>query len=213
MDGVAYTDLVSQDEMGKLVEPWLDKEAGAAPLPLPQLIDVAFDPGVVPDAAAVESRLQDAAPGATVGDTAPERGSTQHVASALRSGRAPQPARSSFSWSRAAVVVMTRMSLDLHQGTVDLLRQMGAPDPYVARQFEQHALASGLRGGLQGLALGICSVLALLYLPMAAGGGRLVGYELQPLDWIGLAAVPVVVALIITIVARLAAIRGLRRLG
>ena len=212
MDGVAYTDLVSQDEMGKLVEPWLDKEAGAAPLALPQLIDVAFDPGVVPDAAFVESRLQDAAPGATVGDTAPERGSTQHVANALRAAGAATGALVLLVVA-AAVVVMTRMSLDLHQETVDLLRQMGAPDPYVARQFEQHALASGLRGGLQGLALGICSVLALLYLPLAAGGGRLVGYEMQPLDWIGLAAVPVVVALIITIVARLAAIRGLRRLG
>jgi cell division transport system permease protein len=212
MENVAYTDLVPQDEIGKLVLPWLDKGADAAPLPLPQLIDVAFDPGIVPDAAALESRLQDQAPGATVGDTAPERGSTQHWASALRMAGALTGGMALLVVA-AAVLVITRMSLDLHQQTVDLLRQMGAPDPYLVRQLEQHALANGMRGGLQGLALAVCSILAILYLPLARGGGRLVGYELQPLDWIGLAAVPVVAALIITVVTRLAAMGGLRRLG
>ncbi len=212
MAGVAYTNLVSHDELGKLVQPWLGKSEDAAALPLPQLIDVAFDPGVVPDAAAVEQRLQELAPGTTVGDMAPERGTTQRLARTLRTAGMVVGLIVLIAGA-AAVLVMTRMSLDLHQETVDLLRQMGAPDAYVARQFEQHALVNGLRGGLQGLALGICSVLAVLYLPLAIGGDRLVGYDLQPLDWIGLSAVPVMTALVVTVVARTAAARGLKRLG
>ena len=56
------------------------------------------------------------------------------------------------------VVVVTRMSLDLHEETVDLLRLMGAGDDYVGRQFEQHALSNALRGGLLGFTAAIVTV-------------------------------------------------------
>ena len=50
----------------------------------------------------------------------------------------------------AVTAVFTRVCLSLHGDSVDLLRLMGARDGYVARQFEQQALASGLRGAWPG---------------------------------------------------------------
>ena len=71
------------------------------------------------------------------------------------------------------VVVVTRMSLDLHQETVDLLRLMGAGDAYVGRQFEQHALSNALRGGLLGFTAAVADPGALRRRagdrPLAAG--------------------------------------------
>jgi cell division transport system permease protein len=103
------------------------------------------------------------------------------------------------------------MSLGLHRDTVELLRLMGAPDGYVARQFERHALLGGLRGGLLGFAAAILTVLALVY------GSRLfelmssLPLALRPADWVMLACVPIVAALLITAVARLTALWSLSR--
>ena len=66
------------------------------------------------------------------------------------------------------VVLVTRMSLDLHQETVDLLRLMGAADHYVGRQFEQHALSNALRGGLFGFTAAIMTVSGYM-VALAAG--------------------------------------------
>ena len=62
------------------------------------------------------------------------------------------------------VAAITRMSLDLHQATVDLLRLMGASEGYVGRQFEQHALANALRGSLAGFAAAVLMLAAAIAL-------------------------------------------------
>ena len=111
------------------------------------------------------------------------------------------------------VGMVTRMSLGLHRDTVELLRMMGAPDAYLARQFERHALLTGLRGGLLGFVAAILTVLLLVY------GSRLLQLlsslplDLRPVDWVALTCVPVVGALLITAVARLTAVWSLARMA
>src|SRR3546814_9271729 len=48
------------------------------------------------------------------------------------------------------VAFVTRMGLAAHQRSIELLHMIGAQDSYVARQFQNHALRFGLRGGLIG---------------------------------------------------------------
>src|SRR3546814_20799414 len=52
------------------------------------------------------------------------------------------------------------MGLAAHQRSIELLHMIGAQDPYVARQFQNHALRFGLRGGL----IGLLGALPTLYL-------------------------------------------------
>jgi cell division transport system permease protein len=107
---------------------------------------------------------------------------------------------------------MTRVGLQTESQAVELLRSMGAPDAYLARQFERYALSCGLRGGFLGFALAALTVLGLLYSSRRmelAGALRL---DLGLLDWVLLACVPVVCALLVMGIARMTALRGLARM-
>ena len=110
------------------------------------------------------------------------------------------------------VMVVTRMSLDLHEETVDLLRLMGAGDDYVGRQFEQHALSNALRGGLLGFTAAIATLAGFVVAADPAGSGRLPRLELATLDWLLLGCVPVAAALLTAVVARRTARWGLAHL-
>jgi cell division transport system permease protein len=212
LPGVAWTALVSQEELDKLVEPWIGRASAEAraELILPRLVDVRFQPGVVPDLEEVTRRVRAIAPAAVVDETSASGGALEEVARRLRwiGGGAGLLVLAVLV---VVVVLVTRASLDLHDETVDLLRLLGAPDRYVARQFELHAMASALRGGSVGFALALGTILGLVHLP-ALWGTRLVPIVPRPLDWILLAMVPVVAALLITLSARLAATHGLARL-
>lgn len=211
IDGVAYVRVVAPQELGRLIEPWLARAGDLAALPLPRLLDVAFNPGREPDQAALAARIATLAPGATVDQVIDDAASSARAARALRA----------LALGAAALVVavlvvvvarVTRMSLDLHQETVDLLRLMGAADDYVGRQFEQHALSSALRGGLLGFAAAILAVGTAAVLLATSPDSALPRLELTPIDWLLLACVPVVTALLTAVVARRTARWGLARL-
>jgi cell division transport system permease protein len=90
---------------------------------------------------------------------------------------------------------------------------MGAPDSYLARQFERHALLAGLRGGLIGFGLAAATILALLYSSRRMELAGSIELQLRPLDWVLLACVPVVCALLVTAIARMTALRGLAQMA
>lgn len=208
--GVAYTSLVSKEELDQLVEPWLGKASVEGALDLPRLLDVRFQPGQVPDLPELTRKVRELVPGAAVDETGPGSSALDELAQRLRwlGGGAGLLV---LALLVVGVVILTRSSLDLHEQTVDLLRLLGAPDRYVARQFEQHALSSALRGGSLGFAAALMTLVGLVHVP-ALLGVRLVPVEPRPLHWILLAMVPVLAALLIALAARLAAVHGLARL-
>ncbi len=209
--GVASAAIVAPAELEELIEPWLGTREGEAALPMPRLIDVTFSPGIEPDLAQLEQSLRAINPEARIEDTAPGPAPGEPVARTvlLIAGSATLAILVAIL---AVVVVMTRLSLDLHAETVDLLRLMGAADRYVARQFERHALASGLRGGLLGFGTGLLLVLAFILLAGLFPGLGLPGMPLRTLDWVLLASLPVLGALLTLLAARVAASYGLARL-
>lgn len=209
--GVTSATAVGEKEIEELIEPWIGDAADTGDLPLPRLIDVTFDATSDLDLARLQSELRQVVPGATLGVEAISRNRAERLASFLR------------AWTVAVGVLVllgavglvawvTRLSLELHNDTVELLRFMGAPDGYVARQFERHALLNAIRGGIAGF------VLAAIVLVLLIWTGRLmeiagpVELSLRAVDWILLACVPVVTALLITAVARVIAVWGLGRL-
>lgn len=185
---------------------------GSSGLALPTLIEVSFRPGTRPDLTALGERIRVVAP-----DAAVENAGRNELASASNFARTLRLLGALFgvlivAASVAVVVVITRMSLDLHDDTVDLLKLMGAADSYVARQFELHAWQSGLRGGLGGFLAAATTIVGFVY------GGRLLALSgvaetsLRPIDWLLLGCVPVTAALLVTLAARLTAAWALARL-
>jgi cell division transport system permease protein len=112
----------------------------------------------------------------------------------------------------AAVILITRVSLSTQTSNVELLRCLGAPDDYLACQFERHALLSALRGGAVGFGLAVPTLIALL---SSSSGVELAGtirLGLQPGDWALLACMPAVCVLLVVAAARTTAAQGLARM-
>lgn len=218
LPGVAYASLVDDAEIDSLVEPWLgmagraggDPGGGAVGMPLPRLIDVAYNPGANVDIPALDRALDAIVEGATVGDAGLLQRSQERLAAVLRLvGTAL--GLTLIATLLAAVAWLTRLSFGQHRQTVDLLRQMGARDGYIARQLEHHALIKGLRGAALGFATAIATASIVLHGPQAFGRPAVTDQPLAPLHWVLLAIVPVATALAIAMTARIAALFALAR--
>jgi cell division transport system permease protein len=110
-----------------------------------------------------------------------------------------------------AVALLTRLAIRVQTSSIELLRCMGAPDPYLARQFERHALASGLWGALPGFALAVLTVLAVLHSSRTLQLVSSVELSLRAVDWVLLVCVPLVAVLLVMAIVRLTALWSLGR--
>lgn len=208
--GITSVVPVPPEELEALVEPWLDGFKSGSGLALPRLIDVTIDPRARPDLAALQDRLAEVVAGATVGVEALSRDRAERLAAFLRAWGSGAGIAALLG-TLALVGLITWVSLRMNTDSVELLRCMGAPDRYLARQFERHALLSSAQGGLIGCALALLTVIGLLYSSRRMQLAEAIELQLPPRDWALLACVPVVAALLITAVARMTALWGLSR--
>jgi len=211
--GIAHAAPLSDDEMQKLVEPWLGKGALVAELPLPKLIDAAIAPGASVDLPALAARLKAAAPDSQLDDHSRWIGRLKSLADTI-------------VWSAYGILVLiaiatasivafaTRAGLEAQHDMVALLHQMGARALFIARAFERHYALAALGASAAGAALA-----ALLFL--LAGGLEFAGLEpvpflppialkLSEIAW--LAAVPVIATAIAWATARISVLAAVREI-
>jgi cell division transport system permease protein len=205
--GVAAVRPVSERAMRATLERWLGPAGIEADLPLPALIDVDLVPGASPQA--VAARVEQAVPGARF------IAHTATLAPMLRAMRA-------LTWlafalvlltamaTAAAVVLAARGALDTNRPTIEVMHGIGATDGQVARLFQRRIALDSLIGGLAGTAA--AGIVLLL-----VAGGRAVWVEdlagsalLGGRDILLLAALPLLGAVLATLVARAAVLRALR---
>ncbi len=208
---VASATVVPDDELQDLIEPWLDERLENDDIPLPRLIDVTLDPIVAADLGDLERRVRAIVPDATIGVQIVGRDQAERQAAFFRIVGVTIGAILLIG-ALAIVALITSLSLAMHDDTVALLRYMGAQDGYLARQFERYALQSGLRGGLIGFFAAMLTILGLLYSIQNLELTNSIRLGLRPADWIFLACVPVIAALLCTITARMTALWGLGRM-
>ena len=211
-EGIESAETLPEADIVALLEPWLGTGNVSPDLPLPRLIDVGLRAGSSPDIAALAARIEAAVPGARLDDH------QIWVSGLVRLGRSVQAVAAAIVVligvaAVAVVVFTTRAGLAVHQDIIEIMHIIGAHDSYIARQFQRHALALGLRGGVIGLGLA-AATLAL----GAALAGEVAAPLLPRLDfpwagWAALAALPVVVATIATLTARITVMRALTRLA
>jgi len=209
--GVSEAKVLEPEEIEQLLEPWLGAAAGLVDLPVPALISVSFDADAAPDFERLRSEIAEAAPDAVV-DT--HQAWLNKVRDLARS----------VQWVAALVVFLiggcavaivafaTRMGLSVHAPVIQLLHMIGARDSYVASQFQAHALTFALRGGIVGLLVAVGTVFLI---GRAVKGGEAIilpELALQPLDWSALALLPLLIALVAMVTARVTVLRTLGRM-
>lgn len=209
--GIQHIEVLPPSRVARLLEPWLGKDADVAGLPLPYLVDIRTAPNQGVDEKALATALEKAASGTQVDS---HRVWLNRLLSLLRSVQLLATAVLAFiiAATIGTVVFTTRTGLAIHLDVIEVLHLTGAHDTYIARQFGNHALNLGLKGGLQGLILAVPTLWGIGYLAGSGNGGLLPPMELGVVEWIAVAAIPVAVALLAMLTARLTVLRSLARM-
>lgn len=206
--GIAEADVLNDDRLAELLEPWLGPSSVVAGLPLPRLIDVEIEAGATVDSKELGRRLAEIIPGASVDD---HRVWLDRLLSLL----------GAIEWVAMAILVCiglatvgtviytTRTSLAVHHQVIEVLHLIGAQDAYVARQFAWRALSLGLRGGLIGLFLALPTLLAVGYLAAHIDAELLPRVSLDVAQWAMLAVIPLLASIIAMMTARVTVMKTL----
>lgn len=212
--GVAEVHVVSQDQLDRLIEPWLDiRDAGGEdPIPVPALVD---------------ARLSHAVDGETLGAL---RRSVREVAPAARVDAQSSwlkpvfGAVASLQWlalvliallgaaTAAAVLLAVRTALGANRDTIEIVHLLGGTDSQIARIFQRAIGQDAALGAVAGLAIGVTAVVLIGRRFAALGAGLIDGGAFARLDWALLGLVPVVGTLLAIVTTRFTVTRALGRM-
>lgn len=209
--GIESARRLSNAEIATLLEPWLGRAALPGDLPLPSLIDVRLRAEAAPDIEGLSALIRAAAPGAEIDDhkkSLDHLVALAHAVELVAIGIVVLVALAAI----ATVVFITRTGLAIHAGGIELLHLIGAADGYVARQFQGQALELALKGGALGFVLTAVTVFLLGRAADALGAGILPDFSLSLVQWAALAAVPLGIAVIGVLTARVTVMAALREL-
>ncbi|MGQ3672348.1 cell division protein FtsX [Xanthobacter sp. TB0136] len=147
--GVADTHILTADETGRLLEPWLGSGLELEDLPVPRMVVVRLDNSTPTDLNSLKRKLSDQIPTATLDD----HRMWAHRLSAMAEG---------VTWTGIGllalvgvatvltVVFATRAAVATNRTVVEVLHFVGAKDGFIAAQFQRHFLKIGAQGGLLG---------------------------------------------------------------
>ena len=211
MPEVASYEALNDDQLMVLLEPWLGITAGAHDLPLPGLVDVELKPDADLDVPAFAKRLAARVPGTSIDD---HRVWLERLVSLIETaqGLAALVVVYIILATIGTVVFTTRTGLVIHREAIEVLHLIGAQDSYVARQFAGRALALGLKGGAIGLLLALPTLFGIATLVRKMDSNLLPDFTLTPGHWVVLAGLPLAVAFIAMLTARLTVIKTLSRM-
>ena len=218
-DGIKAVDPYSKAESEKLLQPWLGTGLDLGNLPVPRLIVVKLDPERTLDTRKLERTLAAKVPGISLDD---------HGIWMARLG----------TMARATVVmgvgifglVLTAMLLAVAFATrgamagakevIEILHFVGAADSFISRQFQQHFLRLGLRGGAIGGGVAILffflSSHALGLWRTTAGGEQIEAlfgtFSLHLTGYVAIVVIAAAIGIMTGVISRLIVYRHLRQL-
>jgi cell division transport system permease protein len=209
--GVVAVRPVPEEEINRLLVPWLGESGIAEDIPIPALIDVDLTPEAHRALDGLRRAVAAAAPAARVDDNGQWLAPLASLIGALK-WLAAGLVLLMVGATAATVVLAARAALDTHRGTIEILHLMGATDVQVARLFQRRIALDALFGGLVGFILG-AFVLIGIGNRVSALGSELLGSASVPAPaWGILVALPAFGVLLAMLVARLTILRALGRM-
>lgn len=147
--GVAEVRPYSRQDSARLLEPWIGTGLAIDDLPVPRIIVLRLQSGIQPDVAALRTALAQQVAGATLDDHGGwvDRMRTM-ASSAIAIGIGMLALM--LTATILSVAFATRGAMAANRPIVEVLHFVGARDGYIARQFQRHFLALGLKGGAIG---------------------------------------------------------------
>lgn len=210
--GVQGVRAVPQDELERLVAPWLGDAASSDAIAMPALVDVTLADPVDPT---MLRRLQGAVaqitPDARVDAQADWLGPVFDAIRALRWLALMLIALLTLA-SVAAVWLAARNALDGNRETIEIVHHLGAGDAQIARLFQRSVLIDSIFGGAIGLVFGGAALALLGARFSALQSGLVESGSLGPIDWLLVALVPAIMTGVAMATARRTVLARLGRM-
>ncbi len=209
LPGVASVRRIGDREMTELLQPWLGAGLADSDLPVPAMIDVAFEAGAGGSMKAAEAAVREISPRARIdahaqwlAPLAGLIGSLRWLAGVLVLLMA---AAAAFT-----VVLAARAALNTHQATIEVMHHLGSSDGQIARLFQRRIAIDALFGGLVGLLLASIVIFAVGDRIAQVGSDLLGSVDLPAFAWAILGLLPLAGTLLAMLAARLTIILALR---
>ena len=213
MPGIDSAIVISQQEVERLIEPWLGGMAiDGQEIPVPAMVDVRLRGEVTGERlGALRRSVREVAPSARI-----DAQSTwlKPVFSAIDSLRLLALALVGLLATALAAVVLlaVRNALGTNRETIEIVHLLGGTDQQIARLFQRSVGYDAAGGGAIGLALGTLAILLLGRQFAGLDAGLVSGGALGWLDWLLIALVPVIGVGLAMLTARWTVLRALRRM-
>jgi cell division transport system permease protein len=214
---VASAHLLSEEELGELLRPWLGSGAERLAVPLPAVIAVRLaNAGTEPDHMA--QRLDQTAPGTLIESHGVWARRLAVLARSLQACAALALVLVA-AVAAAVIAVATRAGLAARREAIEIVHGLGATDGYIAARFASRAMLLAAGGGLLGavLAFPVLLILAGLAAPFSGAApdtmsaGEIVA-ALPGALWLTLPGLPAAAAAIGFLTAQATVRRWLRDL-
>ncbi len=209
--GVIAVRPVPEEEINRLLVPWLGQGGIAEDIPVPALIDVDLTPEAHARLPELTRAVTAAAPAARVDDNGQWLAPLASLIGALK-WLAAGLVLLMVGATAATVVLAARAALDLHRATIEVLHFMGATDVQVARLFQRRIALDALFGGLVGFILAALVLIGIGERVSALGSELLGSASVPPPAWGILVGLPVFGVLLAMLVARLTILRALGKM-
>jgi cell division transport system permease protein len=211
LPGVIAVRPVPEEEINRLLVPWLGTSGIAEDIPIPALIDVDLTPEGHAGLGRLTRIVTAAAPAARVDDNGQWLAPLASLIGALK-WLAAGLVLLMVGATAATVVLAARAALDMHRATIEVLHFMGATDVQVARLFQRRIALDALFGGLVGFILAALVLIGIGERVSALGSELLGSASVPPPAWGILVGLPLFGVLLAMLVARLTILRALGRM-
>jgi cell division transport system permease protein len=178
--GIRRASPLSVDQSAGLLEPWLGQSEVLKSLPVPRLIALELDRDQPPDFDALRAALAKQFKGVTLDD---HRQWQQQIRTVTRSFALGGFAILALvaAATMAIIISAARSAMASNREIVEVLHFVGATDRFIAREFEKHFLALGIKAGLVGALSAMAVFLAMPAVMQLLGGGTTTIAEMQRL--------------------------------
>lgn len=185
--GVLGATVLNDEQMQRLMEPWIGEQSDIAELPLPKLIDVNIDPDSPPRLDQLSAELADQVPVAVLDSHRLWLANMINLATGLMklTGFILLLLVCTTSFT---VIYSTRTSLAVHKPVINLVHMMGSNDFYIAIQYAKRSFTLSMIGSLLGLFIALPVIFGISYFFRTFGSDLQVGLSFN--QWLLLFALP-----------------------
>lgn len=176
--GIAGVRPLGKAASSKLLEPWLGENVGISELPIPRLIALVVDRSAPPGFDVLRAALAKQFPGVTLDDHRHWQRQIRTVTRSFALGGLAILFLVGCA-TTAIIVSATRSAMASNREIVEVLHFVGATDRFIAREFERHFLALGVRAGLVGAGFAMAVFFLMPSAMEVLGGGTVTMAELK----------------------------------